>query len=257
MKKFLAISFMVICFMAMSQVVNAVPLFNANFDSMTAGSAPTVAPAIAGGVTTTPSYVAADDGSVLVQNNWSSGGVTMPGKSLVLTTNDIYCNTIAKFVGADADRQVGVNFQLDFDMMISGASSYAFELTMYNSSSTTAATCVADISYYQPAERFYIASGGYDNNRRGFYSGYDNNMNAHFTVLYDAVNGIVDLKQDGVEVGSVAIAQDMSFRAVQAIGYKAYYKPGQVAIDNIVTIPEPTTISLLALGAFSMIRRKK
>jgi len=104
--------------------VQAVPLWDVNFDSMTVGVAPTfVATAAAGVTNTSPTAVGTTaGGTTLVQENFTAGTAILAGNAAVLTKlNNTTGITFLRFTGPEADSVFTgkEDYEFSFDMLVS------------------------------------------------------------------------------------------------------------------------------------------
>lgn len=263
MKKYVVISMLVISLVVLSQVANAIPKWNVNFDGMTVGNPPTtLTPAISGAVNTMPTAVSSSGtGSILVDEDFTPGEITMPGNSLVMNTgftggyNDVY------FTGNSDDYQIGQNFQLDYDMMITNSKGWCFGTELWRNGTSNP---VALFAIYAGDNRVLMASYEGSTSTSSYFWpdgnwSWSNDVLLHVTLLYDAQNNLFNAKINGNQVGSIPLAQSEGNQDVRTIHF---YESGssavnmRVALDNIVTTPEPATMALLGLGAICLRRRK-
>ena len=113
-----------ICMVVCSGSARAVPQFNVSFTSDTPGSAPTTAPATAGGVSDKPTFVVPTEelfGTlVAVQNTYTdslTGNVFGSGNVVVLKDSSDFVASAALFQGAPADEISTGVFTVSLDWM--------------------------------------------------------------------------------------------------------------------------------------------
>jgi hypothetical protein len=239
--------------------VQAVPLWDVNFDSMTAGVAPTfVATATAGVTNTSPTAVGTTaGGTTLVQENFTAGTAILAGNAAVLTKlNNTTGITFLRFYGHADDSVFTGNedYEFSFDMLVSSTGYDTSRRSLqFNLAHNATDASFASVRLHTSGRIEYLIGGTTNITAAGVWD-FDTVQRIGFVV--DSQADEFYIKVDEVKVGSFSLASftdaQKGIRDVR-IGRADQNSTGFVAgIDNIyggAVIPEPATLGMFIIGA--------
>jgi len=236
----------------------AAPLWDIDFDDMTAGSAPTLSSSQAGVVNTSPTTLTntGATNTILVTSNFSANGKTLAGNSLAFVKPVSGTQEIT-LTGNAADYQASTNYQLSFDLLVDNRNlgqPLNLRLTTDNTN-----VSVASLTFDMAGS--IILSSNLSSTAMTLTGAWDPSAINSVVVQVDAATKTVFTLIDGALVGqmSLDLAGAANPLGVGRVRFRSnstnqLYSYG-LAVDNIVTsttlspIPEPGSLALVALGA--------
>ncbi|MFH1614385.1 MAG: DUF6259 domain-containing protein [Planctomycetota bacterium] len=218
-----------------------IPYFDVDFNDMDVNAAPATATASSGKMNTKPTSVSTGGGnSIEVRSSFTAGSDTLSNNPVVFTNTDGNNNPSLTFQGVGADYRVGKNFQLDFDMLISGdnlkSSANIFDVQLKRNGTSSP---VAGFTLSTSNSSALLISSDFMNDTKNntFNNVWNPNDLMHISLLYDGTSDRFDALIDDELIGSIELAQDTENQ-----GVFGFYFSGSVAsstsifaIDNIVT----------------------
>jgi len=238
----------------------AAPLWDIDFDDMTAGSAPSLqSPALPGVVNTNPTTLTNTDATntILVTSNFTANGQTLAGNSLVLVKSVSGTQEVA-MVGNAADYQANTNYQVSFDLLVDSRNlgqPLNLRLTT-NDTNTSVANLTFDMAGSIILSSPTLSSVG----TMTLTGAWDPNAINSVIIQVDAASRTVFALVDGELVGQMFLdlAGEANPLGVGRVRFRSnstnqLYAHG-LAVDNIITsttlspIPEPMPLALAALG---------
>jgi hypothetical protein len=240
----------------------AAPLWDIDFDSMTAGSAPSLQnPALPGVVNTMPTSLNNSDSTntVLVTSNFSANGKTLTGKSLAFVKSVSGTQEVA-LIGNSADYSVNTDYQVSFNLLADSRNvGQPFNLRLTTDNTNVS---VASLSF-DMAGSIILSSNLSSTAAMTLTGAWDVNAINSVVVQIDASTKTVFTLIDGRLVGqmSLDLAGTTNPLGVGRVRFRSnstnqLYAYG-LAVDDIVTsttlspIPEPGPLALVALGAIA------
>lgn len=232
------------CVLSFAQISLAYPRWNVNFNSMTTGVTPQIGSAVAGQVNTKPTDVNVGAGnSILVQDNFPSGGDTLAAKPVVFSKPNAEPNDFMRlyFAGPLSDYEAGKDFLLEFDLLIPGPppadANTIFSVNLVSPYTSREIGVLA----FRIGERLKAQMLSFDPINpsvvKDINDGWSLDKVMHIKVGYSGTYGKFVSWVDGVLIGAINVAPDPNHRGVKDF----YFGNGSsraitnFAIDNITT----------------------
>jgi len=224
---------------------SATPLWDVDFETDTAGSAPAVAAAAANMVNMVPTSITAP---ALVASGYTDGAITAPAS---LSSNVLVLDGGRAFFNGNNDDAItsGV-YDINFDMIReSTAGAGNSFLTVRNTLGGTIATLLFQPQFGR-VRITQTGTGGSGTINSGTNSvDYSNALNIRFSIDFGAATQSVFVD------GSPTAILSGAFDATSTLARFDFNAGGGNiwAIDNISVIPEPASIALVGLGLIGMV----
>jgi len=220
-----------------------VPVYNIDFNEMTADQAPVSYapysyPQIAGEVINKPTSITVGGANtILVKDQFSTSGDTMTGKPVVFTDTASDSSVMLEFTSNYGDYSAPMNFQLEFDVLISSSGLYGsnsiFNVELERNGTGTG------VAYFSLNTLNWSATLlSCDTVNPSVTQTFNNVWNTdrimRVKLLVDADNNQFSVWIDSTLVGSIALAPDDSNQGIRRFHfYTANANKAVFAIDNI------------------------
>ncbi|MFA5688010.1 MAG: PEP-CTERM sorting domain-containing protein [Kiritimatiellales bacterium] len=240
---------------------SAIPMWDVDFSGMAEGVAPTLGSAVAGQTNTRPTGVAA--AGITVTNNYTAGGVILPGSSAVFSHPSGSENRQLTFVGATADYTAGETFVLSFKALANREETSTIGNTLQLKFRNASNNIFSTVTFRGNGDVLLSTTLG--GGTTTFLSVYNHNELMDIEIAFnfaDGATGSLALNINGNPVGDLALGaanpldwgiRDFWFeRGGANISF-------EWALTDIQTIPEPGTSAFLFVGvagATLIVRRR-
>ncbi|MFH1614069.1 MAG: DUF6259 domain-containing protein [Planctomycetota bacterium] len=226
--------------------VYAIPQWNVDFNSMTAGQQPQIEPAVAGVVNTKPTAInVGGNNSILVQSNFNAGSGSLNNQPVVFSHLDtsVSPSPTLTFRSPVEDYEIGRVFLLDFDLLISSTNlkpnAPVFDVIMRRNGT---GTTIANFTLFTTDWKAMMTSSDNVNPQQiGYFTNvWSPDKVMHVTLAYDPEDNEFKSIIDGNDVGSIPLAQDFENQGVIEfyISCSANSSYSVLAVDNIVSSTE-------------------